>query len=477
MYRTGEKDQLMLLPPSFDDLVGDNDPARIYSAFIDQLDLNELGINLNPDKVGNPEFHPSLMLKLLVYGYSYGIRSSRKLERAVHHNISFIYLMGGLKPDFKTIARFRKNNLKALRKLLRLCARLCVDMGLIEGNTLFVDGTKIRANAGIKNTWTEKRCREALQKVDRKIETLLAECDVADEAEEGQGSFVYTEALKDQKDIKEKIDAIMKKLEVESKKSVNTTDPDCAKVKTGSGVHAGYNMQSVVDGKHGLIVHNDVVSESNDSNQFSRQIDQAQQVLEKKCEAACADTGYFDTDDLKKIHDQNIRVVVPSKKQLKRKEPRSFDKSTFQYDSKNDTYRCPEGHLLMFIGMEPNKNLRDYRITQASLCLSCPHYGTCTTSRRGRRIKRHPHEDVREKIEHQYQDPISQSIYKLRKEKAELPFGHIKRNLKFDAFLVRGKKGSQAEGSLLSTCFNLARMMTIVGIPELLGKLRVMQAS
>ena len=144
-YRIGNREQVMLLPPTIEDYVGEDDPVRAYDAFVEALNLEQLGIENEEVKVGNSAYDPKTMLKILVYGYSYGWRSSRKLERALHHNLSFIWLTGGMKPDHKTIAKFRRDNLAALKKVLRQCVRLCIDLKLIEGNTLFIDGSKIRA--------------------------------------------------------------------------------------------------------------------------------------------------------------------------------------------------------------------------------------------------------------------------------------------------------------------------------------------
>ena len=146
-YRSGNRHQTELLPQSIEEYVADDDPVRAYDAFVEALDFHELGININSHKVGNAEYDPRSILKLLVYGYSYGVKSSRKLERECYHNISFIWLMGGLKPDHKTIAEFRRRNKKALKKVLRHCAQVCIKLKLIAGNIRFVDGTKIRANA------------------------------------------------------------------------------------------------------------------------------------------------------------------------------------------------------------------------------------------------------------------------------------------------------------------------------------------
>ena len=151
-FRIGNRQQLALFPQSIEEYVAAEDPVRAYDAFVEALEFAELGIDVNVCKVGNASYDPKAMMKLLVYGYSYGLKSSRKLEQACHHNVSFIWLMGGLKPDHKTIAEFRRNNKTALKLVLRNCAQLCIDLDLIAGNVLFVDGSKIRANAGIEKT-------------------------------------------------------------------------------------------------------------------------------------------------------------------------------------------------------------------------------------------------------------------------------------------------------------------------------------
>jgi transposase len=471
-YRYGNRNQINLFPESMEEYIAPDDPVRAYDAFIEALNFRDLGITLDPNKVGNSEYHPQAMLKLLVYGYSYGIRSSRKLERATHHNLSFIWLTSGLKPDHKTIAEFRRKNKEALAQVLKQCARICIKLNLIEGNTLFVDGTKIRANASIKNTWTREKAQKALKHIDKRIKDILTQCDTVDEAEEGTGSLVTMDKeLKDQDLLKSKIKGILKELEEEKQKSLNTIDPECTRINSLQGSHAGYNFQSAVDEKEGLILSSDVVSENNDLNQFASQINKANEILGKKCKTACADSGYASTEELEKIDQQGIKVIVPSQRQARKGEPHEFAKERFTYDSKNDTYICPEGHKLIFYCF--NEKNKAYMISDKRICFSCPHYGTCTTSKTGRKVTRLLKEEVRQKLEAQYDEPSSQEIYKLRKEKVELPFGHIKRNLKVDSFLLRGRKGVKAETSILATCFNLARMITLLGVPALVKELSI----
>lgn len=468
-YRHGKRNQINLFPEAIEDYVGPDDPVRAYDALVESLDFNDLGIQLNEIKPGCPQYDPKAMLKLMVYGYSYGIRSSRKLERAIYHNISFIWLMGGLKPDHKTIAEFRRKNKPALKRVLKQCARMCMDLGLISGNTLFVDGSKIRANASLNNTWDKKKCRKVLNKIDKRIDKIISECDEADDREDGDSSHVKMgEELKDQKTLKEKVEEIAKELEEGEKTSKNTTDPECTRVRSAHGVHAGYNGQVVVDGENGLIVNTDVVSENNDLNQFEDQINQANETMGKKCKAACGDSGYADTDKLERIDKQNIKVVVPSQRQASEKKPGPFSKEKFSYDAERDCYICPEGHILKYSHFDIRKKHKSYQITDKSICFNCRYYGTCTKAKTGRKIIRLPHEEVREKLEAQYLEPESQAIYKLRKQTAELPFGHIKRNLGVNAFLLRGLEGVKAEMSLFASCFNLTRMINILGVERII---------
>lgn len=471
-YKYSNRYQLNLFPQSIEDYIGANDPVRAYDAFVETLDFNELGIILDDNQVGNSEFDPKSMVKLLVYGYSYGTRSSRKLERNTYHNLSFIWLMGGLKPDHKTIANFRKNNKRALKNVLKQCARLCIKLGLIEGNTLFVDGSKIRANAAIHNVWTQERCEHYLKGIDKRIDSIIEECEIIDDKEQNNGSLVeLKEELKEKETLKSKVQKIMKELKEKELKSINSTDSDCVKVKGRQGIHSGYNGQIVVDEKHGLIVNSDVVSDHNDRNQFAKQIEQANETLNHKCATACADAGYADINELKKIDDQNINVIVPSQEQLSEKGTKPFDKKHFQYNSQNDCYTCPKGHQLNYNGFDKERNCKNYRIAKKSLCLNCEHYKICTRSKNGRAIRRLINEDLKQRLESNYEKEQSQKIFKLRKQKAELPFGHIKRNLGVSAFLLRGTNGVKAEMSLLSSCFNISRMISIIGVPALVAKL------
>jgi transposase len=469
-YVRGERQQTQLFPSSLEDYVGPEDPVRVYDAFVDQLDFNDLGIVLDEEQVGPPEFDPEAMLKLLVYGYAYGIRSSRKLERALHHNVSFMWLMGGLKPDHKTIARFRRDHREGLKQALKQCVRLCLKLGLIEGNTLFVDGTKIRANAGMRESWSAERCARVLKEAEGRIEKILRECETVDAAEEAKDSLVRVPGdLAEAQALREKVQTIYKELQGSSKSSFNTTDPDCRHVQGRQGTHAGYNVQAVVDDKHGLIVQSDVVGDVNDRHQLENQTSQANAVLGKPCQTVCADAGYDHNKNWKDLEARGIAVVVKPNDQGP---AGPFTKDQFRFDAERDCYVCPVGHLLTYRSTDTRSQHRVYSITCAKLCRNCVHHTACTKDWSGRKIVRMPFEEIRPIVLARYQSAAGQAIYACRKSKVEHPFGHIKRNLGVQAFLLRRFAGVRAEAALFATCFNIARMMTIVGVGRLLPKLQ-----
>jgi len=337
---------------------------------------------------------------------------------------------------------------------------------------LFVDGTKIRANASRAETHDQAYYEQLLSEIDGRIEQLVEECEKIDEMEEGQQSWVEMDHELTQKQrLKERVQEALKTLKESGRAEINLTDPDCALMHSLQGSHASYNVQSVVDDQYGLIVHAEAVQEATDVNQFASQIEQSQEVLEEACKVACADAGYADTEGLSKIDGPQTKVIVPSQRQALHEEEGPFSKSHFRYDKDQDCYWCPEGHRLRYDWTEKASGKRFYQITNGKICRRCVHYGQCTSAKKGRRITRMALEEAKEKLEAQYEEPESQEIYKRRKARVELPFGHIKRNLKTDGFLMRGRSGVNAETSLLATCFNLARMITILGVSGLIDKL------
>jgi hypothetical protein len=235
-------------------------------------------------------------------------------------------------------------------------------------------------------------------------------------------------------------------------------------MRSGGQIETGYNCQAVVDDRHGLIVHSQVLDQSNDGGLLSGQISAAQETLGKTCRSACADSGYGGAEDLKKMLDQGIDVVVPIVRH-------SDFRDRFTYVTEADVYRCQQGHELHYIGDHKDHRTRIYQIADPLTCRRCSAFGTCTKAAKGRRVERPFAEEVRERLEARAAMPDAHLLLRRRKMRAEHPFGHIKHNLGLRIFNLRGLRGVGAEMALAATAFNLVRMTRLIGSRGLLDAL------
>jgi len=477
-FKQDKRNAVTLFPASISNYVSSEDPVRVYDEFIELLDFSDLGIKRDSNKRGTSSYDPKMLLKVLVYSYSYGWRSSRKIERALHHNLSFMWLSGGQKPDHKTINRFRRMNKKALSKVLLKCARVCYDLKLISGNTLFVDGSKFRSNAGLNKSKTKQGWQAYKEKIEQRISKLLKEIDQVDDKE--SGSFIkISEELKQKSKLSARISATLSKIEADKlgekkgygKKKVNPkingTDLDSKVMKGRQGSHPSYNVQMTTDLDHGLILNMEATKDPNDLNKLNSSVRQAEQVTGQEAKTVCADSGYSSIEDIKKLTDTGQQVIVPNPRYDNDSE---FHANNFTYDKDNDLYICPAGKKLDKKKIKNTENQVRYLPSDAKTCQECPHFGKCTKSKICRSIYRSNNEELKERVQKEYESKKGQQIYKLRKEKVEHQFGHLKKNLGLGQFLIRGIKGANAELSIAATCFNLTRITNIAGgVQEILA--------
>ncbi len=349
-----------------------------------------------------------------------------------------------------------------------------------------MDGSKLRADAGKSNLHDKQWYEDKLKEVEEKIQQLLNECEQIDQSESNCGSQVaMPPELAKAKNLKEAVKTALdeftkrgEKTKNGKKRKVNLIDPDSVLVPSRQGTHCGYSLQTVVDDKNGLIAHADVVNEANDLNQLADQIFAAEAELGRECEIACADAGYSDIVEIEKLESAKKTVVVPSQAQASDKEAGAFEKSKFTYDSDSDCYLCPEGNSLIFKRFQDKeKQKKDYRVENPEQCRSCQHFGQCTESNQGRTITRHVLEELREAVSERFKDPEIKKIYDRRKCRAEHPFGYIKKVLGFGQFLLRGLEGVRAEASIMATCFNLRRMINLLGgVQGFISRIQGLQA-
>lgn len=471
------RQQEMLLPPCVDEYVSQNNPVRAIDAYVDTLDLQALGFaNSQPVMgAGQPAYDPAALLKLYLYGYLQGIRSSRKLEREASRNLEVMWLVEGLRPTYKTIADFRKVNGVALKAANRDFLLLCKELELFGGEQVAVDGSFFKADASKTGIHTEDKLNKQLEDLDKKIadyQQALAEQDAADDRA-GQGSLVEDGQLQQKlerlrnKQAEKK--ALLQQLKDSGDKQVSTVDQDARLLTKRGQTVAGYNVQIVVDDKHKLIVAEEVTQDGNDVHQLAPMLEQAQSLLQSENLTGLADSGYYEGHQLKTCEDQNITVYVaiPDKSKAIAAKGR-FTREQFSYDPEQDCYRCPQGNPLTASGKAHQKNgkwLTCYK-SKAADCSQCPLREQCLTEKAAiKQIQRWEHEAVIER--HQQRMGQKPGIMKKRGALAEHPFGVLKHRAGMNHFLMRGLEKCRGEFSLMVLGYNFTRLLNILDVDTL----------
>lgn len=468
-HRAGlDRSQSLLFPERLEDYVGADNPVRFMDAFVGSLDLHALGFDkAQCADTGRPPYAPAVLLKLYLYGYLHRIRSSRLLEAECHRNVEVIWLLGKLAPDFKTIADFRKNNLKPLKAVCRQFTMLCRKLELFGGELLAIDGSKFKAvNARDKNFNADK-LKELIAHSDARLAEYLKELDVADEQESGSG--VLSKAQ-----LQEKIAALTEKKEWheellaqldEEDKQISVTDPDTRRMPTGQGNQVGYNAQLAVDAKNKLIAANDVTNEVTDFNQLANVALEAKANLELQQAEVVADAGYYNAGEVSRCVEGGITPLIPKADTSANTARGLYGKSKFKFDGDKDVYVCPAGGELTyrFSTHELGRELRYYR---ASGCKQCALKSLCTRNKANRTITREANEHLMEAMAARMK--AQPEKFKLRKQLAEHPFGTIKRSLGYTHFLLKGLEKVRTEWSLITLVYNLKRVLNLMSFQKLM---------
>jgi transposase len=465
-----DRHQKILFPETLDEYIGEDNPVRFIEAFVEQLDLQKLGFQHSTlNETGRPPYNPADLLKLYIYGYLNRIRSSRNLEKEAGRNLELIWLIGKLQPDFKTIADFRKANLAAIKLVCREFAFLCKKLELFGAELIAIDGSKLKAVNNKRNNYNEKKLKKALEEIVVKIDRYTDELEEWDR-KEAELSTPRAEELKSKiKELKERQDKYQQLLErlLKSEQSqISTTDPDSRSMSVGQGVDVCYNVQSVVDEKHKLIVVADVTNEGTDQAQLSVMAKEAKAVLGVEQIEAVADKGYYDGSEVKECEKAGITCYIPKANTSANTKLGLFGKECFKYDGERDCYHCPAGEELTYryTTFELGREIR-YYTTSAGTCRACPLKSQCTRNKKNRRITRWVDEEILERMQQRMASEPEK--YRKRKMLVEHPFGTIKRWMDQGYFLMRGIEKVRAEFSLSVLAYNIKRVITILGVPAM----------
>jgi len=467
-----DRNQSTMFPEVLDDYIDDNNSVRFIDAFIDGLDLAAMGFTYSePKETGRKPYNPGDLLKLYIYGYLNKIRSSRQLEKATHGNLELIWLMRRLQPDFKTIADFRKDNSKAIKAVFREFTLLCKKMDLFGCELIAIDGSKFKAYNSNDRNFTKNKLAKLIKKIDDQIDEYLHDLDHGDEKEEDVKEFSakeLKEKIEQLRQKKEKYKNLQSQLEQSKEGQISLTDPDSRMMPSRQVNDVCYNVQIVTDSKHKLIVSNEVTNEINDLHQLHSIAVEAKAVLEVEEIDAVADAGYFERENIKKCHDDQINTYVPRPCRSHNKSIGLYTNKDFIYDSEKDIYQCPAGRILTFRGI---RKLKESGITERIYtthdCYSCPIKTKCTRSKATRRIYRWEHEEIIEKLDQRVKE--NPNIVNRRKELVEHPFGTLKNWMGHHHFLTKGSMNVSTEMNLISLAYNIKRVLNIVHFKELMA--------
>jgi len=456
-----DRSQSSLFPAELEDYVAEDNPVRAVDAFVDGLDLGNLGFGqVIPLAKGRPCYHPATLLKIYIYGYLNRVPSSRRLERECQRNIELVWLTGQLAPDFKTIADFRKDNGKAIREVCRTFVALCRELGLLSVASVAIDRSKFKAvNARDKN-FTEAKMKRRLERIDESIARYLAQLETADR----HGDAVPEAKLARLKDkitkLKEEVtrlNAINAEMMKSEDKQISLTDPDARSMATSgkdTGI-VGYNVQTAVDTKNHLIVAHEVTNVGTDRHQLSNMAEQARAEMGVETLDAVADRGYYTGEEIRACEEAGITVTLPKPQTSGAKAAGRFGKQDFVYVAADDVYICPAGERLTYhyTNVEDGKTLRRYWTNN---CQACALRSKCTTGQE-RRIIRWEHEAVLETVQARLDHhPEKMAV---RRSTAEHPFGTIKCWMGATHFLTK---------RLPKVSTNMKRVVAIIGVAGLL---------
>ena len=470
-----DRGQSTLFPECLEDWIDENNPVRAIDVFVDELDLAKLGFDgVAPEVTGRPAYHPSVLLKLYIYGYLNRVQSSRRLEREALRNVEVMWLSGRLVPDHKTIADFRKDNGRAIRQVCGRFVELCRAMGLLTEASVAIDGSKFKAVNNRDRNFTRAKMDRRMAQIEESVARYLQQLDTADRQEPSEALKTKTSRLKDKiAKLKEQMQNL-KKLQVQMlaapDQQISLTDPDARSMATsgrGSGV-VGYNVQVAVETKHHLIIAHEVINEGSDRAQLSPMAKAAKATLGVEKLDAVADRGYFSGEEILACDSAGITVTLPKPMTSGMLARGRFGKQDFRYMADEDVYICPAGETLpyRYTNEEDGLILRRY---WTNTCQSCAIKKNCTSGKE-RRITRWEHEHVLEAVQRRLDEHPEKM--RQRRETVEHPFGTIKARMGATHFLMKTLPRVASEMALHVLAYNMTRVMSIMGVRPLMAAIR-----
>jgi transposase len=467
-----ERNQLLMFG-SLDELITKENPVRLVDLIVRtiiQKGATKYG-QRGQSYTGRPAYSNETLLQVYIYGYLNRIQASRRLEQETYRNIELIWLTGGMHPDHKTIADFRKDNGKLIKEFAKDFKELLKINSLIDGHSLSLDGSKVKANAS-KDMYSKKQTIDQLKKLEDELETYLEQMDKEDRADEATETYNdkpresdnYQQQIEKYKKEIEVLKSRLKLIEETGRNYASATDPDCNMMKSRDGKIPGHNVQISTDNKHHFIVFESVTSQANDINQLKPALDEIREELEMNVEQIIADTGYCNLDEIETIENSSktkCAVFHP-------KEQNQSPKIRFEYNIENDYYLCSQGEKLTLQRKNKKAKKSFVNIYVGRNCQNCPMKKDCTKSSEGRHISRFHNQEYRNQHRERMQTSESKGLSILRKSTIEHIFGTLKVWNGKIPFLLRGTEKVTTEIKLFSTVYNIKHLMNLFSFSEIM---------
>jgi transposase len=471
-----DRGQVTLFPETLEDFVAEDNPVRVIEAFVELLDLGDLGFaRVDPKATGRPAYHPSVLLKLYIYGYLNAVQSSRRLEREAGRNVEVMWLCGRLVPDHKTIADFRKDNGPAIRRVCAQFVALCRRFGLLAAASVAIDGSKFKAVNNRDRNFTAAKMKRRVAQIEVSVARYLAQLDSADRQEPTEALALRTTRLK-QKIAKlteemKRLEALEAARQAALDQQISLTDPDSRSMATsgrGSGV-VGYNVQAAVETNHHLIVAHDVIQSGSDRAALAPMAEKAKEALGVDTLDVVADRGYFSSEQILECSRADVTVTLPKPVTSGMKAKGQFGKQDFRYLADDDVYLCPAGQRLSFVSHKRQSGGPDLRRYATMGCEACALKRRCTTGIQ-RVVTRWEHEHLVEDVQRRLDE--NPQAMRQRRETVEHPFGTIKARMGATHFLMKRLKNVRTEMALSVLAYNLTRVMNILGTGPLIQAMK-----
>ena len=463
---------------SLEQNISRDNPVRFIDAFVENTDLKALGFELQTLKSeGRPSYSTQTFLKIYLYGYLNGLRSSRKLEKECVRNLEMQWLLFGLVPNYHSISDFRKDNPSGLKKLFKVFVSFLKDADLIAGKTIAIDGTKSRAHNSRKANFNQKKIDKHLAYIEEKSQEYLDQLAQNDVQENSVKLTNIQQKIERLKTNRIRYELLETKLKLSGDPQISTTDEDSrALLVQGQVVEVGYNIQAAVDEKHKLVVATHTINR-NDRNALSRIAIEAKNNLGVETFTALVDKGYHNGREIAKCREENITTIVAYPTLVnsnKNGTTMEYLVANFKYDKASDSYTCPENQTLKTTGRWHKKTRErdsyEFKKYRTPACKECAVRSLCTGRKDGREIERSQYADAVEENNQRYRE--NGQLYRKRQEINEHIFGTIKRQWGYNHTNLTGLEKVNGEHSLIMLVYNIKRAMKILGVPDLIAKIK-----